>query len=53
MEKRIIVYKFTTMRKALEYTKIAICIVPASIVMITTVVFTSLVLLTVTPEGNN
>jgi len=47
--KRIIVYKSTTMKKALEYTKIVICVVPVSIVMLTTVLFGTLALLAVTP----
>jgi hypothetical protein len=49
VRKCIIVYKFKKMRKALEYTKIAICVVPVSIVMLTTVLFSTLALLAVTP----
>jgi hypothetical protein len=50
LRKRIIAYKSTTMKKALEYTKIVICVVPVSIVMLTTVLFSSLALLAVTPS---
>ncbi|MEJ7560732.1 MAG: hypothetical protein WKF66_20645 [Pedobacter sp.] len=37
------------MKKALEYTKIVVCVVPVSIVMLTTVLFGTLALLVVTP----
>lgn len=37
------------MKKALEYTKIVICVVPVSIVMLITVLFSTLALLAVTP----
>jgi hypothetical protein len=50
IRKRIIAYKFATMRKTLEYTKIAICIVPVSIMMLTTVLFSTIALLAVTPN---
>ena len=49
LRKRIIAYKSITMKKALEYTKIVICVVPVSIVMLTTVLFSTLALLVVTP----
>lgn len=49
VRKRIIAFKSTTMKKALEYTKIVVCVVPVSIVMLTTVLFGTLALLVVTP----
>jgi len=38
------------MRKTLEYTKIAICVVPVSVAMLTTILVSTFALLVVTPK---